>query len=155
MKSSFFYRQLVKLAGINPVLSQSGGKKAKAFQISRQSNPALRFIVTLIDRNLCHKKCGNVYFQNYYDRLVRRGESHCQIYNAAANKFIRIAFAMLQNQSLFWVPGYEDSTADITRKFCCKENLETANQAIELLNVLEGIVEMDDTLLGAPIEGGK
>jgi hypothetical protein len=129
-----YNRQIIKLAGINPVLSQSGGKKAKAYQISRQGNPALRYIVTLIGKNLCNKKCRNTYFLNYYDRLAQRGKTPCQIYNAAANKFIRIAFAMLQNQTLFYVPGFEDSTSDIFCKFSIKKNRQAAEQALELLS---------------------
>ena len=127
-----YNRQLVKLAGINPVLSQSGGKKAKAFQISRQGNPALRYIVTLIGKNLCSKMCRNSYFISYYERLHQRGKSPCQIYVAAGNKFLRIAFAMLRNQTLFYIPGYEECTSDIIRKLSCKETKETAKQTLSL-----------------------
>jgi len=48
-----YNRQIIKLAGINPVLSQSDGQKIKTYQISRQGNPALRYIVNIIGRNLC------------------------------------------------------------------------------------------------------
>ncbi len=126
-------RQLVKLSGINPVLSQSGGKKARAFQISRQGNPALRYVVTLIGKNLCSKKCWNSYFIDYYERLQKRGKSPNQIYVAAGNKFLRIAFAMLRNQTLFHIPGYEECTSDIIGKLSCKETKETARQALSLL----------------------
>jgi hypothetical protein len=139
-----YNRQLVKLAGINPVLSQSGGKKAKAFQISRQGSPALRYIVTLIGKNLCSKACRNTYFIDYYERMNRRGKTPCQIYNAAANKFIRIAFAMLQTQTPFHVAGFEESTSDITCKLSCKKNREAAKQAIELLI---GTANLKDQLL--------
>jgi len=136
-----YNRQIIKLAGINPVLSQSGGKKVKAYQISRQGNPALRYIVTLIGKNLCNKKCRNTYFLNYYNRLARKGKTPCQIYNAAGNKFIRIAFAMLQNQTLFCVPGFEDSSSAILPKFSCRKNREEAKQALELLNATANLKE--------------
>ena len=128
-----YNRQLIKLAGINPVLSQSGGKKAKAFQISRQGNPALRYIVTLIGKNLCSKKCRNSYFIDYYERLFIRGKESCQIYAAAGNKFLRIAFAMLKNQTLFFIPGYEECTSDIISKLNCKETKQAARQNLALL----------------------
>jgi len=134
-----YNRQLIKLAGINPVLSQSGGKKTKAYQISRQGNPALRYIVTLIGKNLCSKNCANTYFRTYYQRLAKRGKSPSQIYNAAANKFIRIAFAMLQNQTLFYIPGFEDSSSDILRKLSCQKNREAAKKALEFLNATENL----------------
>jgi len=56
-----------------------------------------------------------------------------RFHNAAGNKFIRIAFAMLKNQATFYVPGFEESTSDIRRKFSCKENLDLARQALNLL----------------------
>jgi len=129
-----YNRQLVKLAGINPVLAQSGGKNAKAFQISRQGNPALRYIVTLIGKNLCSKACWNSYFIDYYERLHQKGKTPCQIYAAAGNKFLRIAFAMLKNQTLFLVPGYENCTSDIIGKLSCKETKKIARQALDFLS---------------------
>ena len=134
-------RQIVKLAGINPVMSQSGGKNVNAFQISRQGNPALRYIVTLIGKNLCSKKCSNTYFLKYYDRLSKKGKLPCQIYNAAANKFIRIAFAMFRDQKTFHVPGFEESSSDIFGKLSCKKNQQMAKEALELLNVSVNLKE--------------
>ena len=128
-----YNRQLVKLAGINPVMSQSGGKKGKAFQISRQGNPALRYIVTLIGRNLCSKKCHNDYFIEYYERMIQRGKMPSQIYAAAGNKFLRTAFAMLKGHRLFHIPGYEQCTSNIIDKFSNKENKETARKTLALL----------------------
>ena len=128
-----YNRQLVKLAGINPVMSQSGGKKGKAYQISRQGNPALRYIVTLIGKNLCNKKCCNHYFIDYYERMVQRGKTPSQVYAAAGNKFLRIAYAMLKEQKLFHVPGYEQCTSDIIGKFSNKETKEIAGQILALL----------------------
>ncbi len=127
-------RQLIKLAGINPVLSQSGGKKTKAFRISRQGNPALRYIVTVIGKNLCSKKCRNTYFIEYYERLRQRDKAPCQIYAAAANKFIRIAYAMLKSQKPFFIPGYEECSSNIIGKLSCKENKEEAEQALALMS---------------------
>ena len=95
----------------------------------------MRYIVTLIGKNLCNKKCKNTYFLDYYQRLAQRGKAPCQIYNAAANKFIRIAFAMLKNQTPFRVPGYEESTSDIERKLTSETNRQRAKQAVELLSL--------------------
>lgn len=128
-----YNRQLIKLAGINPVLSQSGGKKTKAFQISRQGNPALRYIVTLIGKNLCSKKCRNSYFINYYEALKKRGKASNQTYIAAGNKFLRIAFALLRDQKLFYIQGYEQCTSDIMSKLSCQETKEKAEQSLSLL----------------------
>jgi len=132
-----YNRQLVKLAGINPVLSQSGGKKAKGYKISRQGNPALRYIVTMIGKNLCNKKCCNRIFVDYYEHLQRRGKCSNQIYAAAGNKFLRIAFSMLKSHTLFYVPGYEDSSSDIIIKLNHKENKTAAKTALALLTEKE------------------
>lgn len=132
-----YNRQLVKLAGINPIMSQSGGKKTRAYKISRQGNPALRYIVTLIGRIICSKKCSNNYFIDYYERLTDKGKAPSQIYAAAGNKFLRIAFAMLKEQKLFHVPGYEQSTSDIYQKLKLRENRELAKQRLALLAVTE------------------
>jgi len=128
-----YNRQLIKLAGINPVMSQSGGTKTRAYKVSRQGNPALRYIVTLIGKIICSKKCCNSYFIDYYARLSDKGKMPSQIYAAAGNKFLRIAFAMLKEQKLFYIPGYEQCTSDIYKKLKCRENRETARQRLALL----------------------
>ncbi len=132
-----YNRQLIKLAGTNPVMSQSGGKKTRAYKISRQGNPALRYIVTLIGKIVCSKKCCNSYFIDYYERLANKGKVPCQIYAAAGNKFLRVAFAMLKEQKLFHVPGYEQCTSDIYKKLKYQENRETARQRLALLTGTE------------------
>ncbi len=114
-------------------MSQSGGKKGKSFQISRQGNPALRYIVTLIGRNLCCKKCNNDYFIEYYERMIQRGKVPSQVYAAAGNKFLRTAFAMLKSHRLFHIPGYEQCTCSIIGKFSNKDNKEAAKKAVAML----------------------
>lgn len=128
-----YNRQLIKLAGINPVMSQSSGNKTRAYKISRQGNPALRYIVTLIGKIICSKSCCNSYFIDYYERLIDKGKMPSQIYAAAGNKFLRIAFAMLKEQKLFHIPGYEQCTSDICKKLKNKENRIIARQRLALL----------------------
>lgn len=125
--------QLIKLAGTNPVFSQSGGKSGKSYKISRQGNPALRYVVTLIGQNLCSKTNRNKYFIDYYERLFRRGKTPSQIYVAAGNKFLGIAFAMLRDLTTFHVPGFEKSTSDILTKLPHAKKSESSKDALSLL----------------------
>jgi len=65
--------------------------------------------------------------------MVQRGKTPSQVYAAAGNKFLRIAYAMLKEQKLFHVPGYEQCTSDIIGKFSNKETKEIAGQILALL----------------------
>ncbi len=128
-----YNRPLIKLAGINPILSQSGGKEVSGYQISRQGNSHLRYIVVMIGQNLCSNRSRNTYFLNYYERLKDKGKTPLQIYNAAANKFLRIAFAMLRDLTVFYIPGFEECSSNIASKIAYKANRETA---VALMNKL-------------------
>ena len=133
-------RQLIKLAGTNPVLSQSGGKQGRAYKISRQGNPALRYIVTIIGKNLCSKNNGNTYFADYYERLFRRGKTPSQVYVAAGNKFLGIALAMLRGQTTFHVPGFEECTSDVLKKLTRTKNIEGAREVLSLADSKKQLV---------------
>ena len=90
--------QIIKKAGTNPIMKQSGGGKGYFGRISKQGNPHLRYVVYNIGRSLAmHNKD----LQPFVTRLKGNGKHARKIFIAAGNKFIRIAFAMLRDKKPF------------------------------------------------------
>jgi len=87
---------IIKLAGTNPVPDQSAGYSGQ-MHISKQGNPWLREVVTRIGKNLS-EGC-NPYFAAFTSHLSCRYGKQKRV--AAGNKFIRIAYAMLNQGELF------------------------------------------------------
>ncbi|MFH5186491.1 IS110 family transposase [Paenibacillus sp. TAB 01] len=90
--------QLIKKAGTNPIIKQTGGGKGSYRNISKQGNSHLRYVVFLAGRNLClHNKD----LKSFYDRLKTRGKHERSIFIAMGNKMLKIAFAMLRDRAYF------------------------------------------------------
>lgn len=90
--------QLIKKAGTNPIIKQSGPSEGYYGQISKQGNANLRRAIYTAGRTLsAHNKA----LKPFYNRLKDKGKKARKIYIAMGNKFIRIAFAMLKNQKPF------------------------------------------------------
>ncbi|MCG1027117.1 IS110 family transposase [Virgibacillus halodenitrificans] len=90
--------QLIKKAGTNPIVIQSGGGKGYFGKISKQGNRNLRFIVYTVGKCLAQH---NQDLKLFYNRLKDKGKHPRKIYVAMGNKFIKIAFAMLKNKQPF------------------------------------------------------
>lgn len=90
--------QLIKKAGTNPIVKQTGGGAGSYRRISKQGNDHLRYVVYLAGRNLCmHNKD----LKPFYERLKGRGKHERAIFIAMGNKLLKIAFALLRNRSTF------------------------------------------------------
>lgn len=90
--------QIIKKAGTNPTIKQSGVKGGYYGRISKQGNANLRRAVYTAGRSLCiHNKA----LMPFYSRLKEKGKKPGMIYIAMGNKFLKIAFAMLKNQQPF------------------------------------------------------
>lgn len=90
--------QLIKKAGTNPIIKQSGGGTGSLGRISKQGNPHLRYTIYNLGRSLAmHNKD----FQPFVMRLKERGKHPRKVFIALGNKFIKIAFAMLRDQKPF------------------------------------------------------
>lgn len=90
--------QLIKKAGTNPIIKQTGGGRGFYYKISKQGNDHLRYVVYLAGRNLCtHNKD----LKPFYERLKGRGKHARSIFIAMGNKMLKIAFAMLRDRSPF------------------------------------------------------
>jgi len=90
--------QLIKKAGTNPIVKQTGGGAGSYRKISKQGNDQLRYVVYLAGRNLCMH---NRDLKPFHERLKGRGKHERAIFIAMGNKMLKIAFAMLRNRSPF------------------------------------------------------
>lgn len=90
--------QLIKKAGTNPIIKQSGSSKGYFGRISKQGNANLRSAVYNAGRTL---SIHNDALKPFYTRLKEKGKKGKKIYIAMGNKFLRIAFSMLKNQKPF------------------------------------------------------
>jgi transposase len=97
--------QLIKKAGTNPIIKQSGPDGGYYGCISKQGNAHLRRAIYHAGRCL---STHNDLLKPFYTRLKEKGKKAGKINIAMGNKFIKIAFAMLKNQKPFeWNhPGF-------------------------------------------------
>ena len=61
----------------------------------------MRSVVFSLGHNLSH---GNEYFEHFYKQLKARGKHTHAAYIAVGNKFIKVAYAMLQKRRPFLPP---------------------------------------------------
>ncbi|WNF35057.1 IS110 family transposase [Bacillaceae bacterium IKA-2] len=90
--------QIIKKAGTNPIVIQSGGLEGFYGKISKQGNKNLRYVVYNIGKSLAQH---NKDVRPYYENLRAKGKHQRKAYIALGNKFIRIAFAMLTNRTVY------------------------------------------------------
>lgn len=98
--------QLIKKAGTNPIVKQSGGGGGYYGRISKQGNAHLRYVLYHIGHTLAIHNKDLMPFQQ---RLKEKGKHYRKIYVALGNKFIKIAFAMLRDKKPFssHTPGFQ------------------------------------------------
>ncbi|WP_026574336.1 IS110 family transposase [Bacillus sp. UNC438CL73TsuS30] len=90
--------QLIKMAGTNPIVKQSGGKKPSYFCISKQGRRTFRNITYQVGKSLA---VNNPEMKLRYLALKDRGKHTRQAYVALGNRMIRLAFSMIRNHSLY------------------------------------------------------
>jgi len=90
--------QLIKKAGTNPVIKQSGKGEGYHGRISKQGNANLRRAVYSAGKSL---SVHNEALKPFYTRLKEKGKKAGSLYIAMVNKFLKIAFAMLKNKKPF------------------------------------------------------
>lgn len=90
--------QIIKKAGTNPIMKQSGGGQGYFGRISKQGNPHLRYIVYNVGRTL---SMHNKDLFPFVHRLKERGKHSRKVFIALGNKFLKIAFAMLRDKKPF------------------------------------------------------
>jgi len=106
-------RQMIKMAGTNPIESESAGKKRSRTPMSKQGRPVLRYcawtsVIPMLRLN-----------EDFRDWAKQRRErpAHAnplggrEVVGAALNRLLRLAFAMVRNQTYYQVSKPELSMA--------------------------------------------
>jgi transposase len=90
--------QLIKMAGTNPTVIQSGGRSPSYYAVSKQGRRMFRNVVYQAGRSLASN---NPEMKQRYEALKARGKHHRQAYIALGNRMIRLAFSMIKYQTLY------------------------------------------------------
>ncbi len=90
--------QLIKKAGTNPIVKQTGGKAGSYGKISKQGNNHLRYVTFLVGKSLC---LHNQELKPFYKRLKNLGKHDRAIFIAMGNKMLKIAFALLRKREAY------------------------------------------------------
>jgi len=97
--SDFDYAgQLIKMAGTNPVVKQSGDRRPSYYAVSKQGRRTFRNSVYQVGKSLA---TNNPEMKQKYSALLDRGKQPRQAYIAIGNRMIRLAFSMIKHQSLY------------------------------------------------------
>lgn len=90
--------QLIKMAGTNPIVKQSGDRKPSYYAISRQGRRPFRNVVYQVGKSLAFN---NPEMNQRYKALIERGKAPRQAYVALGNRMIRLAYSMMKYQTLY------------------------------------------------------
>jgi len=90
--------QLIKMAGTNPTVKQSGGRNPTYIGISKQGRRTFRNVVYQTGRTLA---VNNPEMKQRYQAFKERGKHTNQAYIALGNRMIRLAFSMIKKQTLY------------------------------------------------------
>lgn len=90
--------QLIKMAGTNPIVKQSGGRRPSYYGISKQGRKTFRNVVYQVGKSLA---ANNPEMKQRYNALKERGKLTNQAYIALGNRMIRLAFSMIRNHTLY------------------------------------------------------
>jgi len=90
--------QLIKMAGTNPIVKQSGGHQATHGGISKQGRRQFRCAVYLVGK-VCSSM--NPELRKHYLALKDKGKKTRQVYIAIGNRVLRMAYAMLRDGDFY------------------------------------------------------
>lgn len=111
--------QLIKMAGTNPIVRQSGGHQATHGGISKQGRRQFRCAVYLVGQ-VCSSM--NPELREHYLALKDKGKKTRQAYIAIGNRVLRMAFAMMRDGEVYRSqdPAY-NLKSQIERKITTKK----------------------------------
>ena len=99
-------KQMIKMAGSNPTESESGGKRGSHTPMSKQGRPVLRYcawtaVIPMLRFNADFRAWAKQRRERpvYANPLCGR-----EVVGAALNKLLRLAFALVKNQTLYRLP---------------------------------------------------
>ncbi|WP_066173758.1 IS110 family transposase [Bacillus marinisedimentorum] len=113
--------QLIKMAGTNPIVKQSGGRTPSYYAVSKQGRRAFRNIVYQVGKSLA---VNNPEMKKRYIALKDRGKHPGQAYIALGNRMIRLAFSMIRHQNLYHTDQENYSLYDELSKKLHKKNCQ-------------------------------
>lgn len=114
--------QLIKMAGTNPVVKQSGDRSPSYYAVSKQGRKPFRNVVYQAGRSLASN---NPEMKRKYKALIERGKVAPQAYIALGNRMIRLAFSMIKHQTL-----YRTNHKDYTLLNQISKKLHSANKKL-------------------------
>ena len=99
-------KQLIKMAGSNPTESESAGKRSSHTPMSKKGRPALRYCAwTAVIPMLRFNPDFRAWAKRMRERPVHANPLNGrEVVGAALNKLLRLAFALVKNQSFYRVP---------------------------------------------------
>jgi transposase len=99
-------KQMIKMAGSNPTESESGGKRGAHTPMSKQGRPVLRYCAwTSVIPMLRFNTDFRAWAKQRRERPVHANPlGGREIVGAALNKLLRLAFAMVKNQTFYQSP---------------------------------------------------
>jgi transposase len=99
-------KQMIKMAGSNPTESESGGKRGAHTPMSKQGRPVLRYCAwTSVIPMLRFNADFRAWAKQRRERPVHANPlGGREIVGAALNKLLRLAFAMVKNQTFYQSP---------------------------------------------------
>jgi len=99
-------KQMIKMAGSNPTESESAGKRCARTPMSKQGRPVLRYCAwTSVIPMLRFNADFRAWAKKRRERPVHANPlSGREIVGAALNKLLRLAFALVKNQTLYRSP---------------------------------------------------
>lgn len=99
-------KQLIKMAGTNPIGSESAGKRASHTPMSKKGRPGLRYcswtaVIPLLRHNADFRTWAK-------ERRERPAQAHPlkgrEVLGAAVNRLLRLAYALVKKQTLYQMP---------------------------------------------------
>ncbi|SHG16486.1 IS110 family RNA-guided transposase [Ornithinibacillus halophilus] len=90
--------QLIKMAGTNPIIKQSGDRRPSHYRVSKEGRKSFRNIVYQTGKSLA---TNNPEMKQKYKALLDRGKATRQAYIAIGNRMLRLAFSMIKYQTLY------------------------------------------------------
>ena len=102
-------KQLIKMAGSNPTESESGGKRSAHTPMSKKGRPVLRYCAwTAVIPMLRFNPDFRAWAKERRERPTHANPlSGREIVGAALNRLLRLAFALVKNQTFYQVPQLE------------------------------------------------
>ena len=108
-------KQMIKMAGSNPTESESAGKRGSHTPMSKQGRPVLRYCAwTSVIPMLRFNTDFRAWAKQRRERPVHANPLNGrEVVGAALNRLLRLAFAMVKNQTYYQVPKPELTLAAV------------------------------------------